>query len=59
MATPCTNSLGGESGGQKHEGCGLDTGAREPSGIKALSLSLSPPGGLDDVGARGPVYYET
>ena len=21
MATPCTNSLGGESGGQKHEGC--------------------------------------
>ena len=20
MATPCTNSLGGESGGQKHEG---------------------------------------
>ena len=22
MATPCTNSLGGESGGQKHEGCG-------------------------------------
>ena len=22
MATPCTNSLAGESGGQKHEGCG-------------------------------------
>ena len=22
MATPCTNSLGGDSGGQKHEGCG-------------------------------------
>ena len=22
MATPCTNSLGGESGGQKREGCG-------------------------------------
>ena len=22
MATPCTNSLGGESGGQRHEGCG-------------------------------------
>ena len=22
MATPCTNSLGGESGGLKHEGCG-------------------------------------
>ena len=22
MATPSTNSLGGESGGQKHEGCG-------------------------------------
>ena len=22
MATPGTNSLGGESGGQKHEGCG-------------------------------------
>ena len=22
MATPCTNSLGGEGGGQKHEGCG-------------------------------------
>ena len=22
MATPCTNSLGGESWGQKHEGCG-------------------------------------
>ena len=22
MATPCTNSLGGESGGHKHEGCG-------------------------------------
>ena len=22
MATPCTNSLGGESGEQKHEGCG-------------------------------------
>ena len=22
MATPFTNSLGGESGGQKHEGCG-------------------------------------
>ena len=22
MATPCTNSLGGERGGQKHEGCG-------------------------------------
>ena len=21
MATPCTNSLGGESGGHKHEGC--------------------------------------
>ena len=21
MATPCTNSLGGESGEQKHEGC--------------------------------------
>ena len=21
MAAPCTNSLGGESGGQKHEGC--------------------------------------
>ena len=21
-ATPCTNSLGGESGEQKHEGCG-------------------------------------
>ena len=23
MATPCTNSLGGESGGHKHEGCGV------------------------------------
>ena len=22
MATPCTNSLEGESGGHKHEGCG-------------------------------------
>ena len=22
MATPCTKSLGGESGGHKHEGCG-------------------------------------
>ena len=22
MAAPCTNSLGSESGGQKHEGCG-------------------------------------
>ena len=22
MPTPCTNSLGGESGGQRHEGCG-------------------------------------
>ena len=22
MATPCTNSLGGERGGQRHEGCG-------------------------------------
>ena len=22
VATPCTNSLGGESGGHKHEGCG-------------------------------------
>ena len=22
MATPCTNSLGGESGGHEHEGCG-------------------------------------
>ena len=22
MAAPCTNSLGGESGEQKHEGCG-------------------------------------
>ena len=22
MATPCTNSLGGESGGQEHGGCG-------------------------------------
>ena len=22
MANPCTNSLGGESGGHKHEGCG-------------------------------------
>ena len=22
MATPCTNSLGGESGGHRHEGCG-------------------------------------
>ena len=22
MAIPCTNSLGGESGGHKHEGCG-------------------------------------
>jgi len=22
MATPCTNSLGGESEGHKHEGCG-------------------------------------
>ena len=22
MATPCTNSLGGESGEQRHEGCG-------------------------------------
>ena len=22
MATPCTNSLGGESGGHKHDGCG-------------------------------------
>ena len=22
MATPCTNSLGGESRGHKHEGCG-------------------------------------
>ena len=22
MATPCTNSLAGESGGHKHEGCG-------------------------------------
>ena len=22
MATPCTNSLGGQSGGHKHEGCG-------------------------------------
>ena len=22
MATPCTNSLGGESGEHKHEGCG-------------------------------------
>ena len=21
MATPCTNSLGGESGGHRHEGC--------------------------------------
>ena len=38
MATPCTNSLGGESEGHKHEGCGgrrlwvaLDTGVRFPS----------------------------
>ena len=22
MATPCTNSLGGESEGRRHEGCG-------------------------------------
>ena len=22
IATPCTNSLGGESGGHRHEGCG-------------------------------------
>ena len=30
MATPCTNSLGGESGGRKHEGCGGRSASTPP-----------------------------
>ena len=44
MATPCTNSLGGESGGQKHEGCGG-------------RCLLEVPRRLQGVVARGLHYY--
>ena len=40
MATPCTNSLGGESEGHKHEGCG---GRRLCWKVAAVSWSPSPP----------------
>ena len=59
MATPCTNSLGGESEGHKHEGCG-------PPG--AVLAGSSPPflgrewAVVDvDVGPerRSPRYHET
>ena len=46
MATPCTNSLGGESGGQKHEGCGGRSAcwkfaAVSGSGLLVSSISLT------------------
>ena len=44
MATPCTNSLGGESEGHKHEGCG---GRRLCWKFAAVSWS----------GADDDVYY--
>ena len=55
MATPCTNSLGGESGGQKHEGCGGRSAC-----WKYAAVSGSGAGGRD-VGPerRSPRYHET
>ena len=40
MATPCTNSLGGESGGHRHEGCGGRSAC-----WKCAAVSLSGAGG--------------
>ena len=38
MATPCTNSLGGESGGQKHEGCGGRSACWKYAAVLGLRL---------------------
>ena len=43
MATPCTNSLGGESGGQKHE-------SRPSASVWREQLNLREPGGRWTVG---------
>ena len=39
MATPCTNSLGGESGGHKHAGCGGRRLCLVQSGRRLVILS--------------------
>ena len=39
-ATPCTNSLGGESGGQKHEGCGGRSACWKFAAVSSLSLQV-------------------
>ena len=41
MATPCTNSLGGESGEQKHEGCGGQGGMESPGCLLLLGTLLN------------------
>ena len=40
MATPCTNSLGGESGGHRHEGCGGLVMMRE--GLGGMMMMIFP-----------------
>ena len=57
MATPCTKSLGGESGGQKQEGCGgaVLAGSTPPFlGRERAAVDV-------DVGPerRSPRYHET
>ena len=57
MATPCTHSLGGERGGQKHEGCGgaVLAGSTPPFlGRERAAVDV-------DVGPerRSPRYHET
>ena len=57
MATPCTNSPGGESGGQKHEGCG----GRSAYWKFAAFLGRERAAVDVDVGPerRSPRYHET
>ena len=37
-ATPCTNSLGGESGGHKHEGCGGRSACWKCAAVSGFSV---------------------
>ena len=60
MATPCTNSLGGESEGHKHEGCG---GRRLCWNFAAVAWSGAGGRSAVDVEVgperRSPRYHET
>ena len=51
MATPCTNSLGGESGGQKHEGCDLP---QKQTDIKKRKKEKSWCSACDTAGSEPP-----